>query len=335
MCEGVKGVKKISTIYIYKNMSKILFIMFQGSEANLKHWNENTKSKFLDRLKKLGSVYTYQDKTYNINHYEKSNPEHIDYDSDIDIDLNYVNPDKHIKMVYDDIQAKYNIEEYKFIPIGWSAGCMLALYFSQVYSAQCIHVVLLDSTLWTPNNMKIKLKELKHLSKDLYPITNAKYKKILQGLKENHTNTEDILTENILKIYYLNGYIKALFISQHLKLKLPVPTLAFVNMQEPEGDSWSNEFNNHRRTAEIKILKKHNPENYTAIIFTNKTHYIFDMIEPAKEIIKQIKSIIPLSLQKTPTITRTRSSITRSRTRSRTRSKTPTGGKKKRKTTKI
>ena len=214
-------------------------------------------------------------------------------------------------MVYDDIQAKYNIEEYKFIPIGWSAGCMLALYFSQVYLEQCIHVVLLDSTLWTPNNMKIKLKELKHLSKDLYPITNAKYKKILQDLKENNTNTEDIL-----KIYYLNGYIKALFISQHLKLKLPVPTLAFVNMQEPEGSSWSNEFNNNRRMAEIKILKKHNPDNYTAIIFTNKTHYIFDMIEPAKEIIKQIKSIIPLSLEKTSSITRTRS-------------KSPTGKKKK------
>ena len=299
--------------------------MFQGSEANLKYWNENTKSKFLDRLKKIGNVYTYQDKTYNINHYDKSNPEHADFDKDIDIDLSYVNPDTHIKMVYDDIQAKYNIEEYKFIPIGWSAGCMLALYFAQVYLEQCIHVILLDSTLWTPNNMKIKLKELKHLSKDLYPITNAKYKKLLQDLKENHTNTEDIL-----KIYYLNGYTKALFISQHLKLKLPVPTLAFVNMQEPEGSSWSEEFNNKRRMAEIKILKKHNPDNYTAIIFTNKTHYIFDMIEPAKEIIKQIKSIIPLSLQKTSSITRTRSKTPKSRTRS----KTPTGGKKKRKTSK-
>ena len=311
-------------------MTKILFIMFQGSEANLKHWNEYTKSKFLDRLKKIADVYTYQDKTYNINHYDKSNPEHADYDSDIDIDLSYVNPDKHIKMVYDDIQAKYNIEEYKFIPIGWSAGCMLALYFSQVYLEQCIHVVLLDSTLWTPNNMKIKLKELKHLSKDLYPITNAKYKKILQGLKENHTNTEDIL-----KIYYLNGYIKALFISQHLKLKLPVPTLAFVNMQEPEGSSWSNEFNNNRRMAEIKILKKHNPDNYTAIIFTNKTHYIFDMIEPAKEIIEQIKSIIPLYFQKTPTRTRTRSKSKSPRSKStrskspRSKSKSSTGGKKK------
>ena len=39
-------------------------------------------------------------------------------------------------MVYDDIHTNYkNIDEYKFIPIGWSAGCFLPL----------------DSALWTPN----------------------------------------------------------------------------------------------------------------------------------------------------------------------------------------
>jgi hypothetical protein len=32
--------------------------------------------------------------------------------------------------------------------------------------------------------------------------------------------------------------------------------------------------------------------NYHAIVMTNKTHYIFNMIQPAKEIIKQIKNII-------------------------------------------
>ena len=269
-------------------MTKILFIMFQGSETNQKYWNEHTKSKFLDRLKELGSVYTYQNKAYNTYHYDKSNPEHKDYDSDIDFDLSYIRPNKHIKMVYDDIKTKYkNIKDYKFIPMGWSAGCMIALYFAQVYSTQCIQVVLLDSSLWTPNNMKIKLKELKHLSKDLYPITNTKYKKMLHNLKTNHTSIEDIL-----KIYYLNGYIMVLFMSTHLKLELPVPTLSFVNIQEPEGDSWSNEFNNKRRLAEVKILEKHNPDNYKAIIFTNKTHYIFDKIQPAKAIIKEIKNII-------------------------------------------
>jgi hypothetical protein len=45
------------------NKEKILFIMFQGG-SNLKSWNEYTESKFLDRLKKIGKVYVYQDKIY-------------------------------------------------------------------------------------------------------------------------------------------------------------------------------------------------------------------------------------------------------------------------------
>ena len=40
------------------------------------------------------------------------------------------------------------------------------------------------------------------------------------------------------------------------------------------------------------ILEKYNPDNYKAIIFTNKTHYIYNMIQPAKAIIKEIKNII-------------------------------------------
>jgi hypothetical protein len=43
---------------------------------------------------------------------------------------------------------------------------------------------------------------------------------------------------------------------------------------------------------EVKTLEKLNPENYKAIIFINKTHYVFDKIQPAKAIIKEIKNII-------------------------------------------
>ena len=265
-------------------MTKILFIMFQGSGTNLKAWNEYTKSKFLDRLKDLGTVYTYQDKIHNIWHYDKSNPEYFDYDSDIDIDLNYVNPDTHITIIYDDIKGKYNIEEYKFIPIGWSAGCYFALYFAQIYSTQCIHVILLDSALWTPNNMKIRLKVV---DDGIYPITNAKYKKMLHNWKTNQTDVEDAY-----KINNLNNYIRSLFISQYLNLELPVPTLAFVNIQELEKDEWSKDFNNKLRLSEVKILEKYNPKNFKAIILFNKSHYIFNMIQPAKYIIKQIKNII-------------------------------------------
>ena len=260
--------------------------MFQGAGTNLKSWNEYTNSKFLDRLKKIGSVYTYQDKTHNIWHYDLNNIEHNDFDSNIDIDLSYVKINTHLKMVYDDIHKKYkNINEYKFIPIGWSAGCFLALYFSQIYSLQCFRVILLDSALWTPNNMKIRLKVV---DDGIYPITNSKYKKMLEELKIN--NLVDV--ENVYKINNIHNYIRSLFISQHLKLELSVPTISFVNIQKPEKDEYSNDFNNKRRLKEIKILEKYNPENYKAIIFTNKTHYIFNMIQPAKEIIKYIKMLL-------------------------------------------
>ena len=269
---------------------KILFIMFQGSGTNQLYWNEHTKSKFLDRLKELGSVYTYQDKTYNIWHYNKKNPNYVDYDSNIDIDLSYVKPNKYIKMIYDNICKKYkNIDEYKFIPIGFSAGGSFALYFAQLYASQCMHVILLDPDLHTPNNMKKRLQmDIDDLKNTKYPITNAQYKKLLQELKTKGG------IEDAHKINNINHYIRSLFFSKHLKLELSVPTIAFVNIQEPEGNILNIAFTNKLKLEEVKILTKYNPENYKAIIFTNKTHYIFNMIQPANIIIKEIKSIIRL-----------------------------------------
>jgi len=268
---------------------KVLFIMFQGSGTNPKDWNP-PESKFLDRLKKIGSVYTYQDKIYNIHHYNKSNPDHKDFDSDINIDLEYVMPDTHIKMVYDDIQAKYkNINEYKFIPIGWSAGCMLALYFAQIYASQCINVVLLDPSGFTPNNMKNMI-DIIYTSEKLntiYPITNVKYKHLLQRLKTKH-NINDLW-----KINGIQNYTRWKFMSKHLSnLIYPLLTLPFVNLQTTEGTEWSELFNNSVRKEEMKILKQHNPKNYKAIVFIDKTHYIFGTIQPAIKIIKEIKNII-------------------------------------------
>ena len=211
-------------------MTKILFIMFQGAGTNLKSWNEYTNSKFLDRLKDLGSIYTYQDKVNNIWHYNMTDLQHTDFDSDIDIDLSYVRPNTHIKMVYDDIKKKYkNINEYKFIPIGWSAGCLFALYFAQLYSSQSIHIILLDSALWTPNNMKLRLQTINSSGINNKPITNIKFKKMLEKWKHKHDNIEDMYLIN-----YVCHNIRSSFFSKHLKLELPVPTIAFVNIQEQE-----------------------------------------------------------------------------------------------------
>lgn len=262
--------------------------MFQGSSTNIKIWNEYTESKFLDQLKQIGEVYTYQDKTYNIWHYNNVIPEEQkDFGSDIDIDLSYVNPDTHIKMVFSNIKKKYDLKKYKLIPIGHSAGCYLALYFAQLYSELCKCVVLLDSALWTPNNMKCRLKIYYNLTKDIYPLTNKNYKKLLNNWKINHTDIEDGY-----KIDAINIYIRSIFIHENLNLKLSVPTIAFINIQEPEKDEQDEIFNNKRRLQEMNILKRINTSNYIPYIFKNKTHYIFNKKSAANKIINIIKNYL-------------------------------------------
>jgi len=268
-------------------MSKILFVMFQGAGTNLKSWNEYTKSKFLDRLKELGSIYTYQDKVNNIWYYDKSDSEHIDFDPDMNFDLNYVKVNKHIKMVYGDICKKYNIDNYKIILIGWSAGCLLALYFAQIYKSKCLHVILLDSAVWTPKNMKLRLEEIDSSGINNKPVSNTKFKQMLKNWKNNHTNIEDMY-----KINDVCHHIRSTFISKNLNLKLSIPTTSFVNIQSPEGKEWSKPFNNSTRLNEVKILEKNNPKTFKAFILKNKGHMIYNKIQPAKIIINYIKNII-------------------------------------------
>ena len=269
-------------------MSKILFIMFQGAGTNLKSWNEYTESKFLDKLKTLGSVYTYQDKVNNIWHYDLMDPEHNDFNADIDFDLSYVRVNNHIKMVYNNIKNKYkNIDLYTFIPVGWSAGCLFALYFAQKYASKCLHVILLDPALWTPKNMKLRLGVIDKSGINDKPVSNEKFKKMLTNWKTSHTDKN-----NMYLINDVVHHVRSTYFSKHLRLKLSVPTTAFVNIQEPEKNEWSKDFNNKTRLDEIKILKKHNPDKYEAIIFTNKSHHIFNKIQPTKYIIKYIDSII-------------------------------------------
>jgi len=268
--------------------NNIIFILFQGAGTNLKSWNEYTKSKFLDKLKLLGNVYMYQDKINNIWHYDKTDPEHIDFDDDLNFDLSYIDVKNHIKMVHDDITNKYkNIKNYRFFPIGWSAGCLFALYFAQKYTKQCIHCMLLDPALWTPDNMKLRLETIDKSGVNKKPVTNKQFKKMLEHWK----GSENI--EDMYKINDISHHIRSTFFSKHLKLNLAVPTTSFINIEKPEKkEDWSKDFNNKNKLNEIKILEEHNPDKYEAIVFTNQSHYIFDNIEPATKIIKKITKIL-------------------------------------------
>ena len=120
-----------------------------------------------------------------IKFYTKNKHVTIDFDSDIIFDLSYVRPNTHIKMIYDDIKQKYkNINEYKFIPIGWSIGSGLALLFSQKYKSQCIHCILLDPIYITPKNVPSQIIPL--YNKNI-KYTNSQLQKMLYELKNNYS----------------------------------------------------------------------------------------------------------------------------------------------------
>ena len=175
------------------------------------------------------------------------------------------------------------MKKYKFIPIGWSLGSGLALFFCQKYSQQCIHCIILDPIYITKKDMPSELKDLDNTS-----ITNTKLQKMLNNLKKN--NTEENLNLLVEIIYY----IIYKFYNKHLNLKLPVKTSSFINIYNPPEYKWQKD-NNKNRLNEIKILKKLNPDNFSSIIFENKTHMLYDKIQPAKQIIKYIDNIIKLN----------------------------------------
>jgi len=107
---------------------------------------------------------------------------------------------------------------------------------------------------------------------------------MLYDLKNNYTE------ENFIKLEDFINYIKFLNYSKKIKLIFKIKTASFINIYEPAKYSWQKDNNN--RLYEIKILQKLNPENYIPIIFTNKSHMIYDKKQPANKIIKYITNII-------------------------------------------
>ena len=251
-------------------MTNILFILFLGNGENIKIWNENTKSKFLDRLKTLGDVYVYQDKSHNIIHYDLSDKKHLEYNNDINFDLSYIKVNNYVKMIYDDINKKY--KNYKYIPIGHSGGGLMALYFSQIYYHNCIHCILLDPAT---------IHDIQDIDEKYIIHSNTEFKEILRNIK-NYDYDSIIKMENII------WNLRKLFYKKKLKLQLKVPTTSFYNIEKPEH----NKGNNNLRLNDIKLMYQYNKKMYESIILINKTHYIFNKIQPAKQIIKYIQNLI-------------------------------------------
>ena len=286
---------------------KILFIIFG---MNLKYVNLHS-SYIVDKLKKLGKVYIYQDKIKNVLYYQTRDCLYRDinnkkyYYYDIDFDLSYVRVNTHIKMVYNNIKKKYkNIDDYKIIPIGYGYYSFLALYFSQIYKSKCMNTILLNS--------EPLIEEFNIISGyDVYadevyndkrkPITNIQFKKKLENLK-NKDGEPNGISGAVSEILDICLNIRAVFIYKNLNLTLSVPTTSFINIENSTKD-----YDKIVKLNEVKILEKINPTNFKAIILKtdkeikedilnltdiNYGNYYIDDTYYSNQVIKYIYSLV-------------------------------------------
>ena len=150
-------------------------------------------------------------------------------------------------------------------------------------------MVLLDPAVWTPVNMKRVLKELDDVTAGgaSAKVSNARFKRRLGKIKESFD------TDEINRLDGMVRHIRATFISKHLRLKLAVPTTAFVNVDRPERKAGlSKAFNNETRMREVEVLKKANPGTYEAVVLVNAGHNIFEHVKPAKTIVGHIQRVV-------------------------------------------
>ena len=175
----------------------ILFILFPGHGVSDKFWEydivetKNSKKKyqlkkidFLKKLKKIGKVYKYTPKAYNIAYYDTG--ENLGfarwqvihqnlYKKPKKIILDDINIDKECKRIYNLLKDKNE----KFIPIGHSIGSWFALHFSNLYPSKCLKTIFLDGSY-------------------IYPeIVNIYYKKRADKIKSN-----EITNKNLESLYW-------------------------------------------------------------------------------------------------------------------------------------
>lgn len=248
--------------------------MFQGFGSTPSLWNNN-KSKFLNRLKKNGKIYTYQNKLYNLGHYTKKVIKGEDspklYPNDINFDLSYLDMKNHLQIIFNDIK---HLHKYEWVPIGFSFGAFFALAFSKIYKKYCSFCILLDPAHITNKNIK---KHMQITKKEIgnVKITNNKLKKLLLNIKNNQYNDHDLNYLSDIGAYYWMAWIKN-NITNH---KLSIPTYSFMDINYNDCQDVLHE---------VSVLK--NDKNYNYRLFVDSGHVIFKDIAEAKIIINTINN---------------------------------------------
>ena len=269
---------------------EIVFIMFQGGGTPISSWDEGN-GKFLTSLKNIGNVFVYQNKIYNTFYYSGKVLDKKEFDSDINFDINYLNIDSHITILFNEIKLIYDLKKVKLIPVAWSAGGYFCMAFTKKYFQYCLFQILLDSVMISKTCITKRLSDLKKICNKK---CNEGIKSILKIPMSNsklHKIQNDIKTKKIdfMILSDIAHNIWTMWANKNLSIKLYVPTLSFYNI---ELNKKNEKIDNELKIKEVTALYIN--INYTNYFVINKTHNFFTDMDTSKYIIREIKKMIQI-----------------------------------------
>lgn len=291
-----------STLQIPRyDKNNIVFVLFHGFGSSSFEWShEYTGSEtikrhdFLDNLKKLGNVFTFDLIHFNVDYYyihddlkEREKWQRI-YDkykvrsSNIDFTLEDLDYSVICKKVYQDVRQKY--PHQKLIPIGHSYGAGLAQEFSKLYTKECLFMVSLDGIPLSEDDARESYKYVSKYKKmvDKYFNNNENLRKSLYKIKTSMKPNKEIV-----KVMNMIGYNSTMYRIKNVTSKLYVPTLFFKRTSK-KYKSWTS-----RMIKESELIKKNNPISmYKYIWFGDIPHALWYDQKASNEIIKNIREII-------------------------------------------
>ena len=275
--------------------NKLLFIMFPGNGVIKNGWDTidfNYKNgaikrnNFIKEIKKLGEIYFYEPKYYNIYHYNGNEGYDKWYSKDINFTKDDIDIDKICENIYNDVKDFNG----KIVLLGHSMGSYFVYYFSQKYASKCLFGIIIDGMLFfSPQNLTNK----KKFNNDIKKYTKYTDKDIDELRKEVLNSNKKSINE-LYNVYFNNIVSYEKIIKNFKTFKTPI--ISFCNFEiiidktKKEDINYYNKAN-RERINENNYMRKYNKSS-KFIDFVNKTHFPH-LVEESKDIIlENIKLMI-------------------------------------------
>ena len=289
------------------NNDKYIIILFNGFSASKIFWNyafeaekpELRKIDFLDKLKKIGKTYTFNQPFFNINYYSTPNnkteiikkkkifEKYKPHTSNINFSLEDLDYKNICEKTYNLVKQKYGNNK-KYIVIGHSYGGMIALLFSKLYKNDCILCCCIDNPPYILsffNKDKDNDKDNKSILEKYS--NNNELKKSLKIIK----NSENIKDKNkeIDDIYKLITYKSSQDRIKYYDSKLYVPTI-FFRAYYSKPKNYQIDWNKYSMKEKKFFEKDKNMKHY--IFMDEAEHFIWKNQEFSDIIIETIKQLL-------------------------------------------